>query len=332
MKYYILQFKFLTPVHFGTAENKKSGNLQSFNCCADTFFSALVTETAALDGELCSRFIEAVQKGRLLFSDFLPYYSGAEEELYVPVPYHCKEKLNPLDLQLSFKELCLQYEALRDHENMAYIRVSGIYDYLHPYESTAKEQEKHDFGWSGVQRRLDFRNGGRAYYVSNYTFAEGAGLYCIVGLDDETLLEGLVKAVELLGLGGIGGRRSSGFGKFVLKGTPQLLSEDCGGDAGMLKVLLENKTSSLQMSLSVLCPVQEQIATVKKGAFSLLKRSGFVYNQNSQNFEKRSSVYMLKAGSCFPERVEGRLLEFTALGAQHAVYRYGKAVYMGLPV
>lgn len=317
MKYYILQFKFLTPVHFGTAENKKSGNLQSFNCCADTFFSALVTETAALDGELCSRFIEAVQNGGLLFSDFLPYYSGAEEELYVPVPYNCKEKVNPLDLQLSFKELCLQYEALREHENMAYIRVSGIYDYLHPYESTAKEQEKHDFGWSGVQRRLDFRNGGRAYYVSNYTFAEGAGLYCIVGLDDGTLLEGLVKAVELLGLGGIGGRRSSGFGKFVLKGAPQLLSEDCGGDAGMLKVLLENKTSSLQMSLSVLCPVQEQIATVKKGAFSLLKRS---------------SVYMLKAGSCFPERVEGRLLEFTALGAQHAVYRYGKAVYMGLPV
>lgn len=264
MKYYILQFKFLTPVHFGTAENKKSGNLQSFNCCADTFFSALVTETAALDGELCSRFIEAVQKGGLLFSDFLPYYSGAEEELYVPVPYNCKEKVNPLDLQLSFKELCLQYEALRDHENMAYIRVSGIYDYLHPYESTAKEQEKHDFGWSGVQRRLDFRNGGRAYYVSNYTFAEGAGLYCIVGLDDGTLLEGLVKAVELLGLGGIGGRRSTGFGKFVLKGAPQLLSEDCSGDAGMLKVLLENKTSSLQMSLSVLCPVQEQIATVKK--------------------------------------------------------------------
>ena len=49
--------------------------------------------------------------------------------------------------------------------------------------------------------------------VSNYTFAEGAGLYCIIGLDDGTLLEGLVKAVELLGLGGIGGRRSSGFGK-----------------------------------------------------------------------------------------------------------------------
>lgn len=70
MKYYILQFKFLTPVHFGTPENKKSGNLQSFNCCADTFFSALITETAALDGELCSRFIEAVQKGRAAFQRF----------------------------------------------------------------------------------------------------------------------------------------------------------------------------------------------------------------------------------------------------------------------
>ena len=28
MKYYILQFKFLTPVHFGTAENKKSGIIE----------------------------------------------------------------------------------------------------------------------------------------------------------------------------------------------------------------------------------------------------------------------------------------------------------------
>ena len=80
MKYYVLQFKFLTPVHFGTAQNKKSGNLQSFNCCADTFFSALATEAAALDTALCGKFIAAVREGSLLFSDLLPYYSGSEEQ------------------------------------------------------------------------------------------------------------------------------------------------------------------------------------------------------------------------------------------------------------
>mgnify|MGYP000529693231 CR=1 FL=1 len=92
MKYYILQFKFLTPVHFGTAENKKAAICSLLTAAPIHFFSALVTETAALDGELCSRFIETVQKAGCFSANFLPYYSGAEEELYVPVPYNCKEK------------------------------------------------------------------------------------------------------------------------------------------------------------------------------------------------------------------------------------------------
>lgn len=332
MKYYLLQFKFLTPVHFGTAGNKKGDGLQAFNCCADTLFSALVTEAAALSDSLCGEYIEAARDGRLLLSDLMPYYSGSGEELYVPVPLHRKEKVNPLDLRLSFKELCLQYEERRGYENMEYIRVSGIYDYLHPMQITDAGQAQPDLGWSGVQRRMDCRSGGSAYYVSNYTFAPGAGLYCIIGVENEELLNLLVKTAELLGLSGIGGRRSSGFGKFILKGAPLALDPYCTGDAGMLYNLLNARTGCPQMALSVLCPQESCISIVKQGAFKLLKRSGFIYNRSAQSFEKRSSVYMLQAGSCFPERVEGRLLEFAAGGAGHSVYRYGKAIYMGLPV
>lgn len=336
MKYYVLRFEFLTPVHFGTAENKKSGNLQSFNCCADTFFSALATEAAALDGKLCHYFIEAAQNGSFLLSDLLPYYSGEEPELYVPVPLHMKEKLNSMELEHSFKELCLQYEARREHESLAYIRVKNIYSYLRPYTANGGSafgtEEKRNFGWSGVQRRMDFRNGGGAYYVSNYTFAGKAGLYVILGLADDGLLANIVKTVELLGLGGIGGRRSSGFGKFVLKNQPLLLEDSLEGDAGILLKMLQNTESPLQMTLSALCPVPEQISIVKQGAFTLLKRSGFVYNKCGNGYEKRNTVYMLKAGSCFPQRVDGQLLEFTAEGAGHPIYRYGKAIYMGLPI
>lgn len=39
MKYYILQFKFLTPVHFGTAENKKAA-ICSLLTAAPILFSA----------------------------------------------------------------------------------------------------------------------------------------------------------------------------------------------------------------------------------------------------------------------------------------------------
>ncbi len=332
MKFYLFRLKFLTPVHFGTAQNKKSGNLQSFNCCADTLFSALAIEAAGLDSGLCCRFIEAAQNGSLLLSDLLPYYSGSEEALYVPVPLYRQKDINPLDLQLSFKELCLQYEIRSEHASMAYIRAGSIKNYLQPYKSGAAEPEKHTFGWSGVQRRMDFRNEGGVYYVSNYTFAEDAGLYCLVGLNDDKLLESLVKTAELLGLGGIGGRRSSGFGKFVLKEPPQLLHEECKGDAGVLYRLLKNKTSPMQMALSAFCPVREQLGAVKEGAFSLLRRSGFIYNKSAENYEKRSCVYMLKAGSCFPQRIGGQVLEFAAAGAEHNVYRYGKAMYVGLPV
>ncbi len=331
MKYYLLQFKFLTPVHFGMAQNKKGG--ESFSCCADTFFSALVTEAAALDETLCYQFIAAAQNSTLLFSDLLPYYSSRTEELYVPVPYCRRENPGTPDFSLSFKDLCLQYEARRDHENLAYIRVSGLKAYLQPFgEGAAQETEKRDFGWRGVQRRMDFRNSGSAYYVSNYHFSENAGLYCIVGIEDEMLLKSFIKTVELLGLGGIGGRRSSGFGKFVIKNAPVELNAGCSDDAGILYALLNNGAGGLQMSLSALCPVKEQLGIVKEGTFSLMRRSGFVHNKAQNSYEKRSTVYMIRAGACFAQRVDGQVLEFEAEGVGHKIYRYGKALYMGLPV
>lgn len=88
------------------------------------------------------KFIAAVREGSLLFSDLLPYYSGSEEEFYVPVPYYRSEKINTLDYGLSFTDLCLQYEARRDHENLAYIRAGGVKAYLQPFgEDEAPEQE-----------------------------------------------------------------------------------------------------------------------------------------------------------------------------------------------
>lgn len=333
MKYYVLRLKFLTPVHFGTAENKKSGNQQSFNCCSDTFFSALATEAASLDVELCERFIAAAKNGSLLLSDLLPYYNGREAELYVPVPCYRREHADTLDFSLPFKDLCLQYEARREHENLAYIRASAVKAFMHPLADYAEPaQEKHCFGWSGVQRRMDFRNGGSAYYVSNYNFAAGAGLYCIVGLEDDSLLKPMFKIIELLGLGGIGGRRSSGFGKFVLRDKPTILDAACSGDAGLLYKLLNYENAGVQMTLSALCPVAEQLDAVKEGSFVLFRRSGFAYNYKAGSYEKRSNVYMIRAGACFAKRVDGQVLKLTAQGAGHTVYRYGKAMYMGLPV
>jgi CRISPR-associated protein Csm4 len=45
---------------------------------------------------------------------------------------------------------------------------------------------------------------------------------------------------------------------------------------------------------------------------------------------KRDSIYMLRAGSCLPQRISGQFISFTGV-AGHPVYRCGKGLYVGLP-
>ena len=60
----------------------------------------------------------------------------------------------------------------------------------------------------------------RPYYVGNYQFMSNTGLYIIASFSDDSSRDLFESILELLGLSGIGGKRSGGYGKFELADDP----------------------------------------------------------------------------------------------------------------
>lgn len=67
---------------------------------------------------------------------------------------------------------------------------------------------------------------------------------------------------------------------------------------------------------------------VPKPVLPLCRRSGFLTPDGSV-MQKKNDVYMIGAGSCFPKKIKGTLVD---VGGQisHPVWRYGKGLYAGL--
>lgn len=129
-----------------------------------------------------------------------------------------------------------------------------------------------------------------------------------------------------LGYSGIGGKRSSGYGKFELADNDLMLYDD--GTA--IALMLYNEKSKYQMCLAPVCPRVDEIDVVKQGSYKLIKRGGFIASSAANDNIKRNSIYMLQEGSCFPERLRGQMLQQTVDGLAHDVYRDGIGMFVGL--
>ena len=163
------------------------------------------------------------------------------------------------------------------------------------------------------------------YFVKGNVFQPRAGLYLIAKLPDD-FSEVFQNILCSLGLSGIGGKRSSGFGRFHLLDDGLVLDDayDWYVDTEELYPRLLGRYQSY-MCISSVLPATEELEAVKDGMYKLRKSSGF-----SEGI-KRDSVYMLEAGSCFDRRLQGQLVN---LGEQagHPVWRYGRGLYTGLDI
>ena len=125
----------------------------------------------------------------------------------------------------------------------------------------------------------------------------------------------------------LGGKRSSGYGKFHLYDDPFEMDEFgvYEDDKELYRRLLDDK-ATWQMAISMVLPAREDMAKVTQGWYALRKRSGFI--NEADHVAKRDSLYMVTSGSCFAERITGEIAILTGCG--HPVYRYGKGLYLGL--
>lgn len=330
MSYFLYQLQFDTPVHFGTAET--GGKLEQANLAyhADTLFSALCCELAEQGAEEdLQDFIANTKQGKIRFSDLFPWHEeNSDVFYYVPKPIF--PAMKPIVAFHSLQERIFYQSQRKKMSQVSYLRASQLQAYLSAQQKgSAFPVTPQSFGKMQINERVNCRQEGDnlPYFVKSFVFAPNAGLYGIVYVADDDLWYQIEVALESLGLTGIGGKRSSGYGKFHFYDDAYDLQAPVYDDDQVLSDFIGNKTASCQICLATLLPKAEEIRDLEGGYYHLLRRSGFITNAMTQ--QKRDSVYMLSPGSCLSKRLQG-MIGVVGQDAGHEVLRYGLGMYAGV--
>lgn len=298
MKYTVYRLAFSTSVHFG------EGMLNSSACTfrADTLFSALYIE--ALHIGRADEFLEEVKEGNLLLSDAFPYVG---DEYLIPKPMlyvEGKEKGNSAEK--------------KKYKKLKYLPVGSLDSYL-----VGEMVQELEIGRQQRNAMAAVRKDGdtEPFYVGTYSFREGNGLYVIAAFKEEKQRELLEDLLDALAYTGIGGKKASGLGKFMVfpgKNTDSLVSH-------------LQKKSDIKMLLSTALPQEDEMEQALDGASYLLdKRSGFVASSTyAEELQRKRDLYVFLAGSCFVHEFSGDVYDVSKKGS-HPVYRYAKSLFMGV--
>lgn len=302
MKYAVYKLAFKTGVHFGNGALSNSG----ISFLADNLFSALFIE--ALKLEKSSELYEQVKNGRLIFSDAFPYI---KDTFYLPKPMIYIE---PKDKGSS--------KAKKAYKKLKYIPAQYMKDYL----SGEIDTGKCDLGGLGdsVEHIMAAvsREGADTvpYSVGTFFFNTGCGLYIIAGYENESAIELFEELMESLSFTGIGGKKTSGKGKFDFITAKK---------SDLVMNLLGQKTGRY-MLLSTALPKDEELeAAIEGAAFLMQRRAGFIYSDSfAEESLKKNNLYTMQAGSCFKNTFNGDIYDVSGGRGKHAVYRYAKPMFM----
>lgn len=331
MIYYVFTLKFLAPVHFGDTASGGKLDKMALSCSADTLFAALCNEAAVSDADLLQKLITKVSQKEVKFSSLFPYYrtKDGEEDLYMYLPKPLLQMEVKEQTGKSFNEMKQLATKLKKQKKTSYIRACQMQEWLNnSRQGIAAAYEVPEFAVPFVSGKVNLRDGEPLpYYVGSYLFAENTGLYFICGVEDEDDMEWLEELLVQLGMSGIGGKRSSGYGKFKLADNYMEIESK---DLDVIYDMLFEEDSDIQMCLAPVCPLASEIAIVKTGAYKLLKRGGFISSPDMAENIKRDSVYMLAEGSCFDKRLQGQVLSQSVEGLAHKLYRDGVGMFVGL--
>ena len=307
MKYQVFKLSFRTAVHFGTGGLTTTAN--TFK--ADTLFSALCLE-AVKCGDDPNRLVEAVRTGVIRLSDGLPFI---DERLYVPKPLINIEIERQGDSSIK-----------KSLKNLAYVPVDALPEYLTGSFDVSEEEKRfaEAFGKETLIEKaaISGHSQVRPYAVSVFRYGINSGLYIIFGYASDEAYFMVSDLLNSLSYSGIGGERSSGYGRFEISmaKTPE-----------PLYTRLCDDSFKRYMSLSMCLPSETELDAVLDDAqYLLVKRSGWRTPLNGgEAIRKRRDIYMLAAGSVFKKTFLGDIYNLSE-GDGRAVYRYGYPMFMGV--
>lgn len=323
MYYAIFKLNFKTAVHFGEAGVL---DVTSSSFMADTLFSALFIEALKLN--LHEKFYDYVKNHQLNFSDAFPFN---DKVYFLPKPLKFLPKTEAKVTDLKDRKLLKKIKFIP----------CEMFDSFVNGDIDPKEIPKTDFFKTHVQTRVAIRHDGldestnssslssdntsndaRPYRVGFCNFRKGTGLYVIVGYNNAEVFSLIKLLFKSLQFSGIGGKRTSGLGKFTVE-----IDDECK----VIKELLQRKSSSY-MTLSICFPLENELQKViENSSYTLVKRSGFVQSEKyAQEQRRKLNKYLFASGSCFKCCFDGEIINVSSKTDSHNVYRYAIPMFIGV--
>lgn len=306
----IVRLTFLSPVHFGRGRLSDS----AFTCDAGTLFSALFIE--ALKNDASADLLRAAQSGEFSISDAFPYIHGS---LYLPKPMAARQTETASTVvqdsrarKASKKLLYLPSRTFKKY-------LQGDFDAIGELEAFSK-----GLGSPYVQTKVNLtresKDDADPYVIGGFSFAHDAGIYFIVegSYDVRPLLDSLQYS-------GLGGKRTSGYGRFSYK-IENLSSTE-------LEPLFSGQMGDRSVLLSTAMPkLAELDDSLLEGAhYRLIRRGGFVQSStHGPTFQKKRDQFLFAAGSVFTKRFSGDVFDVNQTPQAHPVYRYARALWLGV--
>ena len=206
MSYVIYPLHFDTDVHF--APSGRGGRLDEacMEYTADALFGALCTELAAAGEQtMLTRLMDSIETGGLRLSDLLPWQRRASDRavaLFLPRPVLRIERSVQAERE-DYRTTCANATLRKKQKNLKYLRASRMQDYIRAMESGTPFEDNDfdgDFGTLSLRQRVNTRGTEPLpYYVGQFTFADGAGLYLLAQIQDEALIPWLHRLLTWLG-------------------------------------------------------------------------------------------------------------------------------------
>lgn len=287
-------------VHFGNGSLNES--IGSFN--ASRLYSSLFLESLKLNVD--KEFLNLSKSANFFLSDSFPLKDG---EFYLPKP-------------IGYPKIPLNSESTRETRRKAkkskklrYIKYTDMEDYIEGNCDIDKLDGTDSFFSKST---VVTKKGIDPYEVGITNFKTSLYILTI----KHKLLDMLMDSLQY---SGIGGKRSSGYGRFTVEklDIPDEFSKN---------IVVNDSEYGVYMTLSTSIPNNDELDAVLPTAEYLLeKSSGFAYSSTSRNLLKKQDLYKFAVGTTLTKTYNGNIFDVRPDNFPHPVWNYAKGLFYKLP-
>lgn len=288
-------------VHFGNGNLNES--IGSFN--ASRLYSSLFLESLKLNVD--KEFLNLSKSANFFLSDSFPLKDG---EFYLPKP-------------IGYPKIPLNSESTRETRRKAkkskklrYIKYTDMEDYVEGNCDVDKLDGTDSFFSKST---VVTKKGIDPYEVGITNFKTSLYILTI----KHKLLDMLMNSLQY---SGIGGKRSSGYGRFTVEklDIPDEFSKN---------IVVNDSEYGVYMTLSTSIPNNDELDSLLPTAEYLLeKSSGFAYSSTSRNLLRKQDLYKFAVGTTLTKTYNGNIFDVRPDGFSHPVWNYAKGLFYKLPL